>query len=229
MRTLFLVAVLTLTACDSQPQPKTIDEINQIIRIADKSIGVVQKIGAGASTADVQGAMRELYATLDAARSQVDEITLRVTVGEYLGRGSIDPINVSACISAHAASVHYLEHESTRPTWVMNVGECAIKASTYFGAVSSDDGAAVALAIGIIYPIALVANVKAGLTAGPWLQQYRSVNETIVTRLAPQCRERKAPNSAGSEQVRYKCAAYEVAMSVRPKLEALADRVATSP
>jgi len=226
MRTLFLAAAFTLTACNSepQPQPKTIDEINQIVRIADTAIAVVQKIGTGAPTTDVQGAMEEMSAALDAARNQIHEVTHRVGIGKYLGRGSIDPINVSACIDQYTISAPPIEQI---PVTLLPISMCAISANTYFGAVSGDDGSAVALAVGIIYPVALVANANAaGLKGGGvWLQQYRSVNEAIVARLAPKCR----PHSAGTEQVRYDCAAYEVAMSVRPKLEALADQVPTSP
>lgn len=229
MRTLLLAAALTLTACDSQPPPKTLDEINQFVRIADKAIGVVQKTGAGASTDDVQGAMQEMYSALDAARNQINEVTRRISVGKYLGRGSIDPIDLSTCIEAGISSVHWLESEAMRPSWVVSTAQCAINASTYFTAVSTDDGAIVAQAVGIIYPIVLVANAKVGLPAEPWLQNYRSVNESIIARLAPKCRERKGANSAGSEQVRYACAAYEVAMAVRPKLEALVDQLPTSP
>jgi len=149
---------------------------------------------------------------------------LQVGIGKYLGRGSIDPINVSACIDQHTISAPPIEQI---PVTLLPISMCAINANTYFGAVSGDDGSAVALAVGIIYPVALVANANAaGLKGGGvWLQQYRSVNEAIVARLAPKCR----PHSAGTEQVRYDCAAYEVAMSVRPKLEALADQVPTSP
>jgi hypothetical protein len=228
MRTLLLAAALTLTACDSHPPPKTIDEINQFVRIADKAIGVVQKVGAGASTDEAQGAMQEMYSALDAAQNQINEITQRISTGKYLGRRSIDPIDVSACIDAYTSSVHWLESETMRTIWLVSALECAVNANTYFKAVPAHDAAAVAQAVGIIYPIVLAANVKAGVTARPWLQEYRSVNEAIVARLAPQC-ERKGGNSAGSEQVSYACVAYEVAMSVRPKLEALADQLPTSP
>ena len=229
MRPLLLVTALALTACDSQPPPKTIDEINQFFRMADKAIGVAQKIGAGASTDDVQGAMQEMYSALAAARSQISEVTHQIAIGKYQGRGSIAPIDVSACIGAYTSSVHWLESETMRPNWVMGAVDCASKASTYFNAVPTRDGAAVAQAVGIIYPIVLVAHAKAGVAAGPWLQEYRSVNEAIIARLAPQCRELKGADSAGNEPVRYACASYEVAISVRPKLEALAAQLPTSP
>jgi hypothetical protein len=229
MRNLFLLAALTLTACDSQPPPKTVAEINQFVSIADTAIGLVQKTSAGASTADLQAATQEMYVALDVARSQIDAILGEVTVGKYLGRGSIDPIHLSACIGANTAGMHFLEIESTRPAGVMNIVQCAVQAKIYFQSLSGDDGAAAALAIGVIYPIALVANAKAGMMPGPWLREYRSTNDAIVARLAPKCRERTGVTAAGSEQVRYRCAAYEVAMSVQPKLAALANQVAMPP
>ncbi|GFE84924.1 hypothetical protein GCM10011487_69240 [Steroidobacter agaridevorans] len=225
MRTLILAAALTLAACDSRPAPPpmTIGEIDQIVGIADKAIGAVQKMGAGAPAADVAASMREMYAAIDAARGQINGITQRIGGGKYLGRHSIDPLDVSACTRSVIFSVQGLESETMRPPLVMSALECSIDASVYFEDVPAESGAAVALAMGIIYPIALVANVKAGLDIEPSLQEYRSVNEAIIARLAPKCRERK-----GGEQVRYECAAYEVALSVRPKLAALADRMPTT-
>jgi len=225
MRTLLLAATLALTACDSQPPPKTIDEIDQFVRIADKSIGVVQKIGAGASTEDVRAAMQEMYAAFDAAQNQINEVRHQITVGKYLGRGSIDPIDVSACIGAHTSSVGWIESETLRPIWVMSALECAINASTYFEALRADDGAAAAQAVGIIYPIVLVANAKVGLEVVPSLHEYRSINEAIIAKFAPTCGQQKNVSPARNEQVRYACAAYLVAMSVQPKLETLVNQL----
>jgi len=88
---------------------------------------------------------------------------------------------------------------------------------------------ACALAISVIYPVKLVGEAKGGLAAEPaLLEDYRSANEDIVAKLAPKCRERKGTGSAGTEQVRYECAAHEVAMSVQPKLDALAARLTAS-
>jgi hypothetical protein len=231
MRTLILTAALILTACDSRPpaQPKTIDEINQIVAIADKAVSVTQRIGAGASTAEVQGALQEMYAAIRAAGNQISEMTQRITTGKYLGRHTIDPIHISACTDALISSAGWLESELMLPHLMMNAMDCGINARIYYEDVSSDEGAAVALAMSIIYPLALVAHVKAGLEIEPSLQEYRSVNEAIVARLAPKCRERNGANSAGSEPVRYECAAYEVAILVRPKLETLADQRPITP
>ena len=56
LRTMLLATALTLTACDSEP-PKTVDEINQIIRLTDTAMSVAEKIGTGAPVADVDAAM----------------------------------------------------------------------------------------------------------------------------------------------------------------------------
>jgi hypothetical protein len=230
VRTMLLAAALTLTACDSQP-PKTIDEINQIVRLADEAMGVAEKIGRGASSADVHEALAAMNLALGAAQKQINEIASRVSVAKYLGRGSIDPRDVTVCIDASvtsAASIEQMSIDMLAP-WLMQVVECANKSRTYFDAVSGDDAAAVALAISVIYPIKLVGEAKGGLAAEPaLLEDYRSANEAIVARLAPKCRERKGAGSAGTEQVRYECAAHEVAISVQPKLDALAAQLTTS-
>jgi hypothetical protein len=227
---MLLAAALTLTACDSQP-PKTIDEINQIVRLADEAIGVAQTIGQGASTADVHEALEKMNVALDAARKQIQEIMSRVSIAKYQGRGSIDPRDLSVCLDVSlttAASVEQMSIDMLAP-WLMQVVECASKSRTYFEAVSGDDAATVALAISVLYPIKLVAEAKGGLAAEPvLLEDYRSANEAIVAKLAPKCRERKSAGSAGTDQVRYECAAHEVAISVQPKLAALAAQLATS-
>jgi hypothetical protein len=230
MRTMLLAAALTLTACDSRP-PKTIDEINQIVRLADGALGVAEKINQGTSTADVHQALENMNVALAAAREQINDIMRRLSSAKYQGRGSIDPRDVSACLNASsttAASIEQMSIDTLAP-WLMGVVECASKSRVYFEAVSGDDAAAVALAISVIYPIRLVAEAKGGMAAEPaLLEDYRSANEAIVAKWASKCRERKGAGSAGTEQVRYECAAHEVAISVQPKLEALTARLATA-
>jgi len=70
VRTMLLAAALTLTACDSQP-PKSIDEINQIVRVADEAMDVAEKIGRGASPADVHEALGAMNLALGAAQKQI--------------------------------------------------------------------------------------------------------------------------------------------------------------
>jgi hypothetical protein len=232
MRILLLATMLTLAACGSQPPPKSVDEINQLVGIAEKAIGVTQKIHAGAPDADVQAAMQELFTALDTARNQTEDIMRQVAAGKYLGRHSIDPMDdVSVCVGAHLAEVSSLEQMSptTVSLWTLDVGRCAVYASTYYQSVSANDGAAAALAVSIIYPVTLAAHAKAGRTSGSWLRHYLSINENIITRLEPQCGEKKNTASGADEPVRYECAAYAVAMVVRPKLQALATQMPTSP
>jgi hypothetical protein len=228
MRALFISAALMLVACDSpSQQPKTMDSINQIVSIADKALAMARMTAADTPTADVDAAMQELHIALRAAASEIDDVTQRISAGKYLGRGSIDPRDVSVCVAANIAGLGLLENEVSRALGLSNAIDCAITAKTYFHSISEGDGAAVALGIGVIYPLALAAHVKTGVTLEPWLQEYRSANDAIVAKLAQRCRERKDPAPGGSEQVPYKCAAYEVAMSVQPKLAALAARAAT--
>ena len=194
-------------------------------------MSVAEKIRTGAPTADIHEATGEMNVALDAARKQINEIMRRVSIAKYQGKGSIDPRDVSACVDgslATAASIEQAPMDVLAP-WLMEVVECASKSSTYFEAVSGEDAAAVALAVSVIYPIRLVGEAKAGVAGESALEDYRSINEAIVAKLAPKCRERKGAGSAGTEQVRYECAAHEVAMSVQPKLEALAAQLATSP
>jgi hypothetical protein len=229
MRTMLLAAALTLTACDSQP-PKTIDEINQIVRLADEAIGVAAKISQGASSADVHEALGNMNAALQGAQEQINEIMSRVSSAKYQGNGSINPRDVSACLDGSfttAASIEQMPIDTLAP-WLMDVVECASKSRVYFDAVSGDDAAAVALAMSVIYPIRLVGEAKGGVPAAPALEDYRSANEAIIAKWAPKCRERQGAGSAGAEQVRYECAAHEVAISVQPKLAALAAELATS-
>jgi hypothetical protein len=226
MRAMLLAAILVLTACDSQP-PKTRGEINQIIRLADAAMGVLEKTGQGAPEADVREAMEEMTVALDAARDQIHAITQRVGAAKYYGRGSIDPIDISSCIDAsllEAASIAHLPVELLSP-WLSSLITCTSKTDAYLTGASGEDAAAVALAVSALFPISLVAQAKAGFEAVPSLQRYRSANEAIVATLASTCGKR---DGGGTEQVHYKCAAYEVAMSVQPKLEALAARLPKS-
>jgi hypothetical protein len=224
---MFLAAALILTACDSEP-PKTVDELNQIIRLADEAMGAAGRVGAGAPVADVDAAMSQIWIALDAARAQIREITRRVSAAKYQGRGSIDPHNVSACIDASLGGARFMEAGPGLETalWLNDTSMCAINANIYLERASGEDAAAFALAISVIHPILLVGHAKAGLPVAAALEHYRSVNQAIVAKLASRCGKR---NSAAIAPVRYECAAHEVATSVQPKLEALAAKLPTSP
>ena len=229
MRIILLAAVLSVAACDSQPQ-KAI-EINRIVTLADTAIGASQKISAGAPIADTHQAIQKMNAALDAARPQIEEIMRRVSIAKYYGRGSIDPRDVSVCVRviiSTAASIEQMPMDMLA-MWVGKFAECASEAETYLEASSGEDAAAVALAVSVIYPIKLVTEVKTGLDAGPALGNYRSANQAIVTKLAPKCPESKRARAAETKQMSYECAAYDVAISVQPKLATLAAQVPKSP
>jgi hypothetical protein len=72
MRILLLTTMLIVAACGSRQQsypPKSADEINQLVGIADKAIVVAQKIHAGAPAADVQEATRDAHCSRRRSRS----------------------------------------------------------------------------------------------------------------------------------------------------------------
>jgi len=226
LRTMLLTTALTLTACDSEP-PKTVDEINQIIRLPDTAMSVAEKVGTGAPTADVDAAMSQMRIAFDAAEQQINEIRRRVGAAKYHGRGSIDPIHMSACIDASLTGAGLIEGANLYAALRLNdTLLCASYAETYLQGASGEDAAAFALAVSVLYPIVLTGYAKAGLPVPAALKNYRSANQAIITKLASKCGERI---SAGTAQVRYECAAHEVAISVQPKLEALAAKLPTSP
>ena len=230
MRMRLLAAVLTVAACDSQP-PQTIEELDRIVTLADAAIGTTQKIGTGAPTADIHEAMQKMNTALDAARPQIEEITRRVSIAKYYGRGSIDPRDVSVCVRVINSTAPSIEQMSmdVLAVWVSKFAECASEADTYLEAASGEDAAAVALAVSVIYPIKLVTEVKIGLDAEPALANYRSANEAIIAKLAPKCPERNRARAAETKQMSYECAAHDVAMSVQPKLAALEAQLSKSP
>src|SRR5688572_17246729 len=216
MRTVLLAAALTLTGCDSQP-PKTHDEIDQIVRVADEAMGVAEKSGSGAPEADVQQALGNMTAALDAARTQVADITRRIAVAKYHGTGSIQPRDVAAYIDASvatAASFAQMPMDALASP-LIEIVDCASKTSAYFHGASGEDAAAVGLAVSVIYPIRLAGEAKGGLSFAPALQAYVAANEAIVAKLAPRCPDRKEP------AVSYECSAHAVALAVRPRLATL--------
>jgi hypothetical protein len=73
----------------------------------------------------------------------------------------------------------------------------------------------------------LAAGARSGMKRGA-LIHYRDSNENIIAKLGPECGD-KAGQAAAAGQVSYQCAAYEVAIAMRPKLSSLADQVQMSP
>jgi len=232
VRTLLLAAMVTLAACGSQQQPdppKSTDEINQLIAIADKAVGVAQKVYADAPAADVQGATREMLTALDNAREQIDEILRQVADLDHLGEGKQDPMGVSGCVGSHRTQIHDIEALSPTAAsiWSMKVGQCAASAIVYFKSAPPGDSSALALALSIIDPVMLVAGARSGLRKGA-LVHYLESNESIIEKLGPACGD-KTGEAVGADAVSYQCAAYEVAIAVRPKLQPLAEQVKMSP
>jgi hypothetical protein len=227
MRILLLTTMLILTACGSRQQsypPKSADEINQLINIADKALAVVQKVYAGAPAADVQQATLEMRSALDAAREQTDEILRQVADVDDLGEGTKDPMGVSRCISSHRMQIHDIENTSriAMRAWSTKVGECAAAAIVYFKSAPLGESGALALALNIIDPIMLVAGVRSGMKKGA-LIHYLDANESIIAKLGPECGEQTG-KASGAGHVSYQCAGYAVAMAMRPKLQPLVDQ-----
>jgi hypothetical protein len=227
MRILLLTSMLILTACGSRQQhypPKSADEINQLIGIADKALAVAQKVHAGAPAAEVQEATIEMRSALDAAREQTDEILRQVADVDDLAEGTRDPMEVSGCISSQRMKIHDIENMSgtAMRVWSTEVGQCAASAIVYFKSVPPGDSGALALALNVIDPIMLVAGVRSGMKRGA-STHYLDANESIIAKLGPECGE-KTGKVSGAGHVSYQCAGYEVAMAMRPKLQPLADQ-----
>lgn len=233
MRLLLLTALLTLAACglhrQPAPPPKSADEIKQLISIADTAFVVAQKVYAGAPAEDVQAATREMLVAMDAARAQTDEILKQVAEVDHLAEGTRDPAGVSSCISLQRTALYDIESMSPDAgmIWSTNVSGCAANAIVYFENAPAEDSGTLALALTIIDPILLAAGTRGGMKRGA-LMHYRDSNASILEKLGPECAE-KAGNAAAAGQVSYRCAAYEVAKAMQPKLQPLADQLPTSP
>lgn len=218
MRILLLTAMLILPACGSQSPypPKSADEIGQLIGIANASFEVAQKVYAGAPETEIEAATREMRTALDAAQDQTDEILRQVA--------KVDPMTVGSCIRSNHLEMHDIENmlPRTRSTWSMNVGQCAASTIVYFKAAPPAESSVLALALNVIDPIMLVAGTRGGMKRGALAHNLQS-NESIIAKLGPKC-ERTGKASAAGE-VSHRCAAYQVAIAVQPKLRALASQV----
>jgi hypothetical protein len=225
MRIMLLAAVLVIAACDSQPPKATVD-VNRIIRFADEAMQVTRKISAGAPAADVHAAMEQMNVGLDAAHAQIEVVARRISVAKYHGRGSIDPRNLSLCIDPVVTYAPMLERMQIemRVLWHARTLECVSDATSYFEIGSGADAAAVALALSVLEPILMVAEVHAGLPAESRLQNYRSNSQAILAKFVSEC----GAHPSATVQMSYECAAYEVARSVEPKLATIAAELPTT-
>jgi hypothetical protein len=228
MRALLLTPVLLLAACNVQAPyaPKSADEIQQLIHIADEAFDVAQKVYAGAPEPEVLEATREVYTALDAARTQTEEILKQVAKVDHLARGSTDPMGVSTCTRAQLMEIEDIDNMSatTKMHWSMEVGKCAAFAIVYFKSAPPADSSVLALVLTIIDPVLLVAKTRAGLNKGA-LVHYLESNQSVIARFGPQCEN----TAQASGQVSYQCAAYRVAIAVRPKLRALEQQAQSTP
>ena len=213
MRIVLFAAMLLIAACDSQ-SPKASVDVNHFIRVAHEAMHVTQQISAGAPAADVHAAMEQMTVVLNAAHAQIAAVARRISVAKYHGRGSIDPRDLSICIDPIVTYAPMLERMQSemRVLWHERTLECVSNATTYFETVSGEDAAAVALAISVLEPILVMAEVQAGMPAESSLQHYRSSSQAILARFVSEC----GTPPAVVEQMSYECAAYAVARSVEP-------------
>ena len=219
MRALLFTSMLILAACGSrQPPypPKSGAEIDQLIGLAEKAIDVAQKANAGAPDADVQAATLEMLTALGGAETQTDTILSQVANVDHLAPGTKDPMDVSTCTRLHRGEIADIENMSpnTRMLWSMNVGHCAASAIIFFKSAPAADSSALALGLNVIDPIMLVAYTRSGLKKGA-LAHYLDSNKSIIAKLGPECEQ----TGKATADVSYGCAAYRVAMAVRPKLQ----------
>ncbi|HEY5755817.1 MAG TPA: hypothetical protein VIU34_08335 [Steroidobacter sp.] len=222
MRALLLISMLMLAACGlRQPPypPKSATEIDQLIGIAEKAIDVAQKANAGAPAADVEAATREMLTALGEAGAQADAILGQVANVDHLAPGTKDPMQVSACTSLHRHEIVDIENMSPNALmlWSMNVGHCAASAIISFKSAPVADSSTLALGLHVIDPIMLVAYTRSGLKKGA-LAHYLDSNKSIIAKLGPECEQ----TGKTTGDVSYRCAAYRVAMAVRPKLQQFA-------
>jgi hypothetical protein len=222
MRALLITSMLFLAACSSQaPYPaKSAAEVQQLIHLADVAFNVAQKVYAEAPAADVQEATRELPIAVAAAQGQIEQILKQVADVDHLAKGTEDPMAVSSCIRTHLLEIEDIERMSatTRMNWSMDVGQCAAFNIVYFKSAPPADSSVLALALSVIDPVLLVAKSRGGLKHGA-LAHYLEANDSILAKLGPQCE--KSATAPGAGEVSYQCAAYQIALTVRPKLQAL--------
>lgn len=222
MRALLITVMLTLAACSSQaPYPaKSAAEIQQLIQLADVAFNVAQKVHAEAPATDVQDATREMHTAIDAAQGQIEQILKQVASVDSLAEDTNDSLAVSSCIRSHLLEIEDIERMSatTRMNWSMDVGRCAAFNIVYFKSASPADSSVLALGLSVIDPVLLVAKTRGGLKNGA-LAHYLEANDNILSKLGPECEQIGTTPGAGA--VSYQCAAYQVALAVRPKLEAL--------
>ena len=213
MRRALLATSLLLASCNTQlHQTRTENEIKAALDMADKAMNVTQKIGEGAPDADMRTMLEEVMtagiALLDATRSHRSAATT-----DAVGRiDAFAAADVIACAQSSVIETLDLERmpEPMRSRWAMDVNKCAARADSALRVVSSKEAIEeIGFAVNMVYPVALIAHAKAGLKTLPLVDAYRSANDTLIKRLAPECSSAQAAHLTSCE----------VALAVQAKLD----------
>src|SRR5262245_8683341 len=120
MRFTLLAIALLLCSCGAQPPPlRTSAEIQQLIRLADQALRLVQRVEDHASDDDVRADMRQMIAAVTAiktpsldAKDIGDPTTIRGIDGRAAGE-------VTAC--AAVSSTEFLSTENMKSILLMEV------------------------------------------------------------------------------------------------------------
>jgi hypothetical protein len=147
-------------------------------------------------------------AVLDATRGHWTTATSDAAVGRSDAYASAA---VSACARSSVTELLAAKEmsERLRPIWAMDVDKCLALADAQLSAVSSKEAVEeIGFAVNMVYPVALVAYVRAGFKIPPIVAAYRSTNETIIKRLGARCSSAQAARLTS-------CG---VALAVQPRL-----------
>ena len=212
MRLALLAISLLLSSCNGQVhQTRTENEIEAVTEMANKAMNVTQKILEGASAADVQAVLGELTtaarAVLDATRDHWTTPTSDAAVGTSDAYASAA---VSACARVSVTELLSVKgmSEKLRPIWALGLDKCLALAAQVNAVSSKEAVEEIGFAVNMIYPVALVAYVRAGFEIPPIVSAYRSTNETIIKRLGARCSSAQAARLTS-------CG---VALAVQPRL-----------
>jgi hypothetical protein len=234
MRYVLLATALLLSSCGAQPPPpRSLSEVQQFIGLAERAVRLAQKVESHAPADDIQALTLQL--TEAALATQ-----LRTRNGENQGNSTtirgmdvLASAEVVGCARAEATALAAISDKM--PAWVRHriateAIHCAAVASEYLRAVRDQDIADdVGFAVITAYPIAVAAQVQAGLQTHALLDGFREASESIVTKLAPECHRAWLANlREWTLQTHYECVAYNGASARGTDRESVAAQATRS-
>jgi hypothetical protein len=230
MQRALFISVLLLAGCNAQPS-KTHAQIDDFIKLTDKTLGVVQKVNDGTPAAEVGAAFQELSNAFKATNPQLEASLGRISRFSRPGVPStLDPAEIAGCVEAStvaatsigptlgASSASFKQAPpELRASMLNSAAQCVARLDVYLSDLSnrrSADDAGFAMVV--LYPAEITILATVLLSEGPdpeffraYLKNYHAANETIIAKLAPSCRERKvAQVGAQVIEVHYECVAY---------------------